>query len=444
MAEFVVTVTPAGGAAVEIKVGTVRSKRRPILRSTQLHRNGQSAVNKLSLHFSDSTVDRFLADNITEQAVTVTRDGDPWFDGLTRPASAQHKGHYTGQADVYDASYGLTSRITDSIGPWTSRSVSTAAGAGLIGSLLKEYGITAGKLDMAAVSETVLKFFVPGWRDVRWRTALGDVLKEFGWVLNVGPDGTWRMHDLYPPAVEPVAELGDDDMLSLRGIQRRTKDTRYGGYAVVWHPFETLTDQTIFDATPNDATIDVPAGEYYPPGASDTLATYSLYDLRETDGYDLIACDMQSLEWGGPGINLVMQDHFPLRSDVRFLAGSGGGEITRFRIKGRAFVKDELNERRSLTEAITDREIREVQAKYINTEAAAQRLSSGLALSSIYGSEQLRMDSPPGARRFAIDESYQINSPALSITNRLYRVTQVIEDDLGLQRVTLERLRIST
>ena len=35
MAEFVVTVTPAGGAAVEIKVGTVRSKRRPILRSTQ-------------------------------------------------------------------------------------------------------------------------------------------------------------------------------------------------------------------------------------------------------------------------------------------------------------------------------------------------------------------------------------------------------------------------
>ena len=344
---------------------------------------------------------------------------------------------------MYDASYGLTSRIRDSIGPWTNRAVSDG-GRGIVGSLLTEYGIHGSRLDMANVPETVLKFFVPGWRDLRWRSVLGDVLKEFGWVLNVGPDGTWRMHDLYPPAVEPVAELGDDDMLSLRGIRRATKDTRYGGYAVVWHPFETLTDQTIFDATPNDATIDVPAGEYYPTGAGASLAVYSLYDIADADGYDLIACDMQSLEWGGPGINLVMQDHFPLRSDVRFLAGPGGGQITAFRIKGRAFVKDELNEKRSLAEAITDREIREVQTKYINSEAAAQRLSSGLALSSVYGSESLRMDSPPGARRFAIDESYQINSPALSITNRLYRVVQVIEDDLGLQRVTLERLRIST
>ena len=203
MAEFVVTVT-AGGAATEIKAGTTRSKRRPILRTQTLHSNGRSAVNKLSLLFSDSTVDRFLADNITEQSVVVTKDGDPWFTGLSRPASAQHRGHYTGQADVYDSSYGLTSRITDSIGPWTNRSVSTAAGAGLIGSLLKEYGVAAGKLDMAAVSETVLKFFVPGWRDLRWRTVLGNVLREFGWVLNVGPDGTWKMHDLYPLSVEPV------------------------------------------------------------------------------------------------------------------------------------------------------------------------------------------------------------------------------------------------
>ena len=111
-------------------------------------------------------------------------------------------------------------------------------------------------------------------------------------------------------------------MLSLRGIQRTTKDTRFGGYSIIWHPFETLTDQTIFDATPNDATIDVAAGEYYPPGAGAALAVFSLYDIQDSDGWDLIATDMQSLEWGGTGINLVQQDHFPLRSDVRFLAGS--------------------------------------------------------------------------------------------------------------------------
>lgn len=438
-----------------------------LIRTEVLHSDLQSVPNtcRINLFGSDRIAEIF---NYTPRdlPIRIYKRGQPWFRGFVRgDIGASFRGAGICQIEVVDRSYRFNDEIDIYLGedddgdPWTELPISKAIGdEGLLTRILMASGVPRDELFMVDIDQTLPRFAVSADEEKRWNDILVPILFEYGYSLNVRPNGSYEMQDLFPREVTPVALLDQSVELeysNVSNIARNLKMIPTNSTRVIWYPQEVKRDVRLFELTQGardnfPCFVRVTAGRFYPQDASEDLAVYSVY--QRVDGFDIVSAFNQKFEWkqletipeGIAEFTLAMivkrvEEHHPLFSDIRLQAADTGGEgvITQYRITGDAVVRDNLREHRWVTYGLEgSKNIKEIKTQWIVNATDAERLSSGYTNWSVFSNETLSFE----GENFRIGQIYDIRDPKLTKVNGLYRILQVAENDIGRQMVIAERI----
>ena len=443
-----------------------------IVRTFTMHNDLSPVVNscKITLFGSDRIADIF---NYTPRdlPVRIYKDGQPWFSGFIRgEVSASFRGGGICTFEVVDRSFRLDDETDVYLGedddgtPWTELPVATEVGdKGLINRILNAHGVDVeNQFHAIDIPQVLPRFASSGDEGKKWIDILYPIMFEYGYALNVRPDGSYEMLDLFPRRVTPIALIGDNNELEYStesNISRTVNPVKTNSTRVLWYPQTIKEDMVLFELTQGSRKrgdiefrcwVEVNPGRFYPTGASETLATYSVY--QQVDGYRVVAAYNQQFEFerleripdGVDSFDISpivkrTEEHHPLFSDIRLQAAATGdkGVIIRYRITGDAVVQDNLTEHRYLSIGLEgSKNIKELKTQWIIDGSYAQRLADGYTHHSIWGSERLTFEGV----NYNLNEVYDIRSNGLVKVNGLYRVVQVSENDIGRQVVIVERI----
>ena len=438
-----------------------------IRRTEVLHKDLKSVVNSCKIQvFGSDRIAQVFNYTPRDLPIRITKDGQGWFTGYVRgEVGASFRGGGISTLEVVDNSYRLRDEIDVYLGededgaPWTEVPISQAVGDdGLITRILIASGIPRSQLFMENIEQRIPRFAASADEDKRWNTYIGEILYEYGYVLNVRPSGEYEMFDIFPAEVTPVARLDQSNELEMSGasnISRKLKPVPTNSTRVIWYPQEVKEGIRLFELTTGardnfPCFVRVTPGRFYPQDASNDLAVYSVY--QKVDGFAIVSAYNQKFEWEQletvpdgitpfalSPITLRTEEHHPLFSDIRLQAAESGdnGVLTRYSITGDAVVRDNLREHRVVTYGLEgSKNIKELKTKWIVNPTDAERLSSGYTNWSVWSVETINFE----GENFRINEIYDVFDPILTKVDGLYRIRQVEENDIGRQRVVAERI----
>lgn len=408
-----------------------------ISKTQVLHKDLRPTVNYCQFTVTDKTLANSFLTTIADIPITIQKDAADWFVGIIRHNYTAEVGADFKQLTVeaVDKSILLQKKIDTTIA-WSSYKVCnpSSKAASILHQLFYEAGIIDAELDLSLIDKTIDHFVVEKSDDLNYDKTIAQLLYEFGYVYDVGDDGIFVLHDLYPAAVAGAA-IEDADIEHV--FRTRRQERKYEGARIIWYPHTTITDALVFSDTTdgdeeNKCEIPIAAGEYYPPN-SDVKDVYSRYDMQD---YDIIIVTGEELDWVGTNVTENVFTPGTKRALVSFTS-AGGGTLHKFDIRGDAVVRDLLDEHRSVRRAVADTDkILEYEAQYITADVDANRLSNGLAdyyNSSAFGyTFPTEEDLSPG-------DILDLTEDVMSISTDL-RVVAVQEDEWGFLRITAEAI----
>ena len=408
-----------------------------ILKTQTLHKSLRPTVNYCTFNVTDKTLANSFLTTTADIPITVQKDAADWFVGIIRHNYDAEIGADFKELKVeaVDKSILLQKKVDTSIA-YEGFKVSnpSSKAASVLHQFFYEAGIIDAELDLSLVDKVIDYFVIEQSDDQRYDKVLADLLYEFGYVYDVGDDGIFTLHDLYPAVVSGAA-IEDADIEHVLKIRRQER--KYEGARIVWYPHVTLTDALVFsDTTDGDeehkCVIPIGAGEFYPEDA-DTKDTYARYEMTD---YAIIIVTGETLDWIGTGVT----EHTFTPGNRRALAvftSAGGGTLNQFDIRGTAVVRDLLKEHRSVRRAVVDTDkILEVETFFITADVDANRLCNGLA--DYYVSSAFSYTFPT-IEDLSPGDILDLTEAVMSISTDL-RVVAVQEDEWGNRQVVAEAI----
>lgn len=404
-----------------------------------LHKDLYPTVNHCTFKVVDKTLANSFLTTTAEIPVTIQKGGADWFVGIVRPNYKAEIGADFKEmtVEVVDKSI-LLQKTIDTAVAWASYKVCNPSikTASVMHQLFYAAGVIDAELDLTLIDKTLDYFVVERKDKLKYGSTIAKILYEFGYVYNVGDDGIFVLHDLYPSSIAGGTAVDDDDIETVMRITRN--EHKYEGARVIWYPHVTITDAIVFSDTSgqnddNKCNITIANGEYYPP-ESDSKDVYSRYEMED---YEIIIVGSETLDWEGTN---VANDTFTAgdkRALVVFSETSSGGTLTKFDIRGNAVVRDMLDEHRSVRRAVVDTDkILDYDAYYITAQVDATKLCNGLA--DHYNSSTFSYVFPTD-EALVVGEILDLTEAVMAISTDL-RVVSVEEDEWGAKKIGAEAI----
>ncbi len=241
-------------------------------------------------------------------------------------------------------------------------------------------GFSGAEINFPSIPVTIDSYVVTSIDKKNYRSEIHTLLSEVGYTLVESPEGIIGLSPLYwetaPPSTRDIASGPAGDMVKEFNPVR--KERRYKGVEVKFSSRETLTNVLVFDDTTggdsiNSCNIPLASGEYYPKGATQTVPVYTDYSIQDRT---IVAVKNASLVWSKSGsVNNQVFENLYTKANLRFY--SGGGTITKLKIRGDAVVEGDIGIEIA-GEALAEK-IESIELKYVSDQASAQALARGRA-----------------------------------------------------------------
>ncbi len=408
-----------------------------IIRETSIHRDLKTTIDTCKIEVTEKSLALAFQGASGNIPVEIDRDGVAYFRGVVRP---NHNRRFASQfrsmdIEVVDYLYTLQIRITSDF-VYSNIPISDPSNTtnSFLHQLFTRAGIASAKLTFGAVGEVITEIAVSDADNVTYWELLNDVLWEYGYVVYQNPDGTFGVYNLFPTAIT-FGSLTDSTPI-FHGASEERREYRYQKVRINYNPIVTKTDVILWSDTTgqsenNKCNITLLAGEYYPPNSQ----TYPAYAKYTIDDYEFIRAYNVTLDytaWGGLTVNKFVAG--PKRAEICFYA-STAGTITKLDIKGTAVLRDTARINRAVRIITSGSDsILEHDAKYLDTEAKANRLASGLADWYTDGIYTYKFQTDANISR---GEYYKIDSATMGIAVDC-RVLSVKEGKNSIKTVELE------
>ena len=424
-----------GSGAVDITAHCSR-----LDRERNAHHDLRPTVNTASFIVTDLATSNLFNAGGNDLPVVITKDGAAWFTGQVRPTydTIMTSNMEEMRIQCVDDSIDLQKTIDDTFA-WTSYKVCDTGNKSesIVHQLLVHSGLGLGDLSLTDIDVTLTRYSVERSEERVYWDELADLLFEYGFVLDMGYDGVFVMHDMHPTSLSPAAMI-DADTAHFR--RQRRERPRWEAARVTWHPVQTFTDVLVFsDRTGGDdqsaMNVALANGEYYPPGAgSDTI--YSIYEVPDAEILDVTS---EVLIWDKSGAVTLDTESFGIKkAEIVFLGGVGAGVLTRFDIRGTATVRDltKINKEVVYRVADTDR-ILEYVTRFIQAVSDAQQLASDLSNFYNFAKFVYEFEIVTDALAADVMSEFTLTSVAQNSTIGI-RIIALREDEWGNRFVTAE------
>ncbi len=408
-----------------------------IIRETSIHRDLKTTIDTCKIEVTEKSLALAFQGASGNIPVEIDRDGVAYFRGVVRP---NHNRRFASQfrsmdIEVVDYLYTLQIRITSDF-VYSNIPISDPANTSnsFLHQLFARAGIASSKLTFGAVSDVITEISVSDDDDVTYWELLNDVLWEFGYVVYQNPDGTFGVYNLFPSSIT-FGTITDKTPI-FHGASEERREYRYQKVRINYNPIVTKTGVILWSDTTNQSdtnkcNITLTAGEYYPPNSQ----TYPAYAKYTIDDYEFIRAYNVTLDyaaWGGLTVNKFIAG--AKRAEISLYA-STAGTITKLDIKGTAVLRDTARINRAVRIITSGSDsILEHDAKYLDTEAKANRLASGLADWYTDGIYTYKFQTDANISR---GEYYKIDSATMGIAVDC-RVLSVKEGKNSIKTVELE------
>ena len=409
-------------------------------RERNAHHDLRPTVNTASFIVTDLATSNLFNAGGNDLPVVITKDGVAWFVGQVRPTYDTIMTSHMEELRVQcvDDSIDLQKTIDDTFA-WTSYKVCDTGNksTSIVHQLLVKAGFALGDMSLTDIDVTLTRYSVERSEERVFWDELSDLLFEYGFVLDVGYDGVFVMHDMHPTSLSPAAMI-DADTAHFR--RQRRERPRWEAARITWHPVQTFTDVLVFsDRTNGDdqsaMNVALANGEYYPPGAgSDTI--YSIYEVPDAEILDVTS---EVLIWDKSGVVTLETENFGIKkAEIVFLGGVGGGVLTRFDIRGTATVRDltKINKEVVYRVANTDR-ILEYVSRFIQAVSDAQQLASDLSNFYNFAKFVYEFEIVTDALSADVMSEFTLTSVAQNSTIGI-RIMSIREDEWGNRFATAE------
>lgn len=424
-----------GSGAVDITEHCSRLERQ-----LTAHNELRPTVNTATFTVTDLATSNLFNSGGNDMPVVITKDGVAWFAGEIRPNYDTVMTSHMERLDVecVDSSIKLQEKIDESF-VWASYKVcdTVTPAASIIHQLLISAGFSLGDMSLTTIDTTITKFSVARHEDKRFDEEIGDMLYEFGYVLDVNVADVFVMHEMHPTALSTSA-LADADTAHFRRQSKRRQ--RWEAVRLTWHPVQTFVDVLVFsDRTGGDNTnqmsVALSNGEYYPPGA-DANNIYSVYRYADAEILDVAN---ERIAWSKTGaVQLETESYGIKRADIKFLGGVGGGVLTRYEIWGDATLRDLAQIRKEVVYRVANStRILEHQARFIESVTEAGQFSSNIANYYNYAKFMYEFEVVTTALSVALMSEFTLTSTAQNISIDL-RIISLREDEWGNRFATAE------
>jgi hypothetical protein len=406
-----------------------------ITRDRRIHNELSPSIDTCTFVITEQSLAISFQTTSQDIPIEIDKDGSAFFRGIVRPNySRKYSSHLKGmQIEAVDYHYQLQKRITSTFS-FSNIPISdpTDTANSFVHQIFWGAGIDGSKLSFDAVSTQITEIAVDESDEITYWKLLSEVLWEYGYVTYQQPDGTFEIYNLYPTSIS-FGTLTDSEVY--HGAQEKRREFRYERVRVNYSPIETVSGVTLWSETRNQddanrCNVSLSAGSYYPSNCNSQTA-YAKYKLRD---YEVIRGENVTLNSELSGVTVNTFNAFARRAEI-CLYSSGGGTITQLDIEGDAVVRDTTQVFRAVR-IITagSQNILDYDSKYLDSEAKAQRLASGLAdyyTDSIYTYKFLTHTTLTPGEYYTLDSNtfgVTVDTRVLSTKeNRLGEITAVLE-----------------
>jgi len=360
----------------------------PVKRSWSIHNNLKPVIGTCDFLINRNTtiVNQFLTSSI-DPVVIITKNSAPYFKGTVRRTVKVTVGQLRVDAlkcQCVDPLYRMDGRKYSLSSVWKDYKICnpSAKNQSILHQLLYLAGYTDAELDLHLVDITIGSYAIDGTRSsLLIRDLIETVLRDCVHTLKVLPTGVITLYDLAPASYTPTATLATGAGGNIVGGYTVERDeAKAEAVDVTYWDHMVLVDEVLFEDTTGsapgvDCSIPVPAGTYFPDGASADTAIRCVFDVKD---YDLVSAASPVVEWSHTG-NVAKLVEVPdgLGMFVNFYS-STGGVIIRFRIVGDATVKKNQNKISVEIVASSD-EREEIKTELLTESVSAGKLAAGRA-----------------------------------------------------------------
>lgn len=362
----------------------------------------------------------------TEILVRIQESSSDWFTGLVRDTFKARSSQLPSGISVECVDY---SQRLDKRMKWTGalanyKVCDTAnQSTSLLHYLLTQEG-SGITLNVSDIDKTVPYYVnVDGYDEKTFAQALSELLFEFGYTYGFNASGEFVIYDLFPAS---TTTSDDFDGTNIRGELTITKRReKFDGVRVEWWDLGSETNAIVFNDTTGGsgseaASIDVANGDCYPGSCSDD--TYAEYQF---EAGDVVAVTSATLDVEVDGMTQTTFTNQFRRAALKYTNSTGStATITKMQIKGTVQYRRKLNFTQSSGWVNSDFR-QDIKTQYINAEADAQKLATGLRRYYKFSDFKYSLNSEAD---FAIGHFIDVVDSNLGINNRCIIVGKSLVD----------------
>lgn len=401
-----------------------------VSKTQRLHKDLRPTSNECHFRVTDKTTAVTFLTTDAQMPLRIRKDGADWFRGIVRHnfqigVGAGFRGLEVEGVDKYTR---LDRKIDASL-TWANFDVSKPSNEAqsILHQLFILAGIPSAELSFVAIAKTIPFVVVEREDGATYRELAEQFLFEFGYTVDCGSDGVFRLRDLFPDPLPALTAVADADFH--HDLVYEKKETRFEQVRVTWYPNRTLTNQVVFSDTTggnqlHKANIALGANAWYPTG-TDVNDVYSVYK-SPVDLAELVIVQNAVLDSLRTNVSVITQTFGSRRALVEFQAGAGGGSIQRFDIRGDAVIRDKADLHRSVRVNVLGTEkIADIQTRWLTAKVDGDRLANGVARWYEHGDVTLRLLARVAR---APNDYLELNEAVMGQLLKL-RVVEVTEDD---------------
>lgn len=405
--------------------------------SFTLHKSLKSTVNSLSfdMHWNQSIV-LLLLDTDYRAKINVQKDGADYFTGYVRNNLKVRTKFRPDKVKIecVDPGYLLKEHRIDSTFLMEDVYLSSSDTSR---SAVYQIAVQHGPLAAADISDDTINFLIRYKpiiaNDFNAWELLHQMFFEAGYVWNFDASGVMQYIDLFPTFISIDTTFSQANRNIVNELEIERKEERREGAEVRWNTILTNNDAIVFnDSTGGDddnrANIELAPNEYYPEGAGER----NVYSEYEVDGREIITVKNARLSLTAETGITSEFTNYHTRGLIKLQnTASVIRKITKLQVYGEAIVRGNLTKTRYLNVTGTH-DIHEVDAEYIHSQAAADRLAVGVANWYKYGpwvySFRTKEDVEIGDE-VAIDEDFNgidINARVVEVVKNEFRGDRLV------------------
>ena len=360
----------------------------PVKRSRSIHSGLKPVIGTCEFMISrDLTViNQFLISSI-DPVVTITKNSAAYFKGTIRRTVKVSVGQLRVDAlkcQCVDPLYRMDGRKIRTSFVWKNYKICNPAtkSQSILHQLFYLAGYTDSELNLSLVDTSISNYAIDGTKSaLEIRGLIETVLRDCVHSLTVLPTGVISLYNLAPVAFTTTGTLATGAGGNIVGGYSIGRDEfKSEAVDVTYWDHLALTGAVLFEDTTGaapgvDCSIPVPAGTYFPEGASASVAIRCVFDVKD---YELVSAESAVIDWSYTGaVTKQVETLDGMGMLVRFYS-STGGVITKFRIVGNATVKK--NQNKVSVEIVSSSDEREeIKTEILTSAATAGFLAAGRA-----------------------------------------------------------------